>query len=134
MSIFRSYSARTASLNKKKTNFLTLAKKSAKLADDKKGEDILILNVKKISGFAEYLLIVTAGSLPQINAISESIKKGLSENSGLLPLHREGRRSESWAALDYGGLVIHIMSYQTRQFYRLEKLWDKARHIAFSKC
>lgn len=110
-----------------------LARRSARLADDKKGEDILILNIKRISSFAEYLIIVTAGSLPQINAISESIKKHISENFGLLPLHREGRRSESWAVLDYAGLVIHIMSQQTRQFYRLEKLWDKARRISFSK-
>ena len=113
-------------------NFLTLARRSARLADDKKGEDILILNIKKISSFAEYLLIVTAGSLPQINAISENIKKELSNDYGLLPLHREGRRSESWAVLDYAGLVIHIMSHETRQFYRLEKLWDKARQISFS--
>ena len=133
MSIFRLSSARTARLNKKKINFLILARKSAKLADDKKGEDILILNVKKISSFAEYLIIVTAGSFPQINAISENIKKDFIDSFGLMPLHREGKRSDSWGVLDYGGLVIHIMSEATRQFYRIEKLWDKGRHISFSR-
>lgn len=112
--------------------FLSLARTAAKTADNKKGEDIRLLNVKKISTFAEYFLIITAESQPQINAISEEIKKDLNERFSLLPLHREGKYSESWAVLDYGGLVVHIMSPKTRQFYRIETLWKEARQISLA--
>lgn len=131
MSTFPLYSERTARLTKNRINFLKPARKAARIADSKKGEDIRILNVKKSSSFADYFLIVTADSTPQINAVSENIKKELEENFGLVPIHREGKYSHSWAVIDYGGLVIHIMSSKTRNFYRIENLWYKARKIRF---
>ncbi len=120
-------------MNKKKLNFLSISKISAKTADEKKGENILLLNVKRFSSYADYLLIITAGSFPQINAISENIKNKIKDAFNILPIHREGRHSGSWAVMDYGGLIIHIMTAETRNFYRIENLVEKARKIPFLK-
>jgi ribosome-associated protein len=120
-------------LNKKKINFLVLARAAAKNADDKKGEEINILSIKKYSSLAEYFLLITANSYPQIRAISEHIKKSIKEDFDLLPIHKEGTYSDSWGVLDYGGLLIHVMSLKARKFYRLDNLWENARHISFKK-
>ena len=118
-------------MNRKKINFLAISRASAKAADDKKGEDILLLNVKRFSNYADYLLIVTAGSSPQMIAISENIKKIVQNTFGMIPLHREGKHSDSWAVIDYGGLIVHIMTFEARNFYRIENLVEKARRITF---
>lgn len=112
-----------------KINFLKIARIAAKIADDKKCNDILILNVKRLTIIADYFLIATAESSPQMNAVLDAVFKTLKEKENLFPIHREGRQSSSWAVLDYGGLVIHIMSQPARNLYSLEKLWSDARKV-----
>jgi ribosome-associated protein len=114
---------------KKKVNFLILAREAAQVADDKKGKDIVILNVKRLTAMADYLVLVTAESSPQMNAILDTIHKTFKEEHDLAPIHREGRSSTHWAVIDYGGLVIHVMSTQAREFYALDKVWSEARRI-----
>lgn len=122
---------RIAPLSKKGIDFLSLARTAAQIADDKKGEAISLLNVRRLSSFTDYFVVVTADSRPQINAISEQIKKTILEDYHVTPVHRDGTYSSSWAVIDYGGVVIHIMSSHARQLYRLEMLWRSARHISF---
>lgn len=112
-----------------KINFLKLAKKAAEIADDKKGEDILLLDVKKLTAIADYLLIITGLSTPHLRAISEIIRKTLREEDGIETVHRDGAYSPHWTVLDYGGLVVHVMSSQSRYFYALEKIWDEGKKI-----
>jgi ribosome-associated protein len=114
-----------------KNRFLALAKLSAKIADDKKGSRINILNVSKLTSIAEYFVIITADSSPQIKAIIDSIFKKFKEEQDIVPVHLEGRGLSSWAVLDYGGLVIHIMTPEQRDFYAIEKMWSEARRIKF---
>lgn len=113
----------------KKPNYLDLARKAARIAEDKKAADIVILNVRRLTAVADYFLIVTAASAPQINAIMDTIAKDFKDNEGLYPVHREGIDSSSWSVLDYGGLVVHIMSPATRNLYALERVWSDARKV-----
>jgi len=116
-----------------KVSFLKWAKAAARIAADKKGKDIVILNVMKHTPIADYFVIVTAESSPQMRAIVDDIELQFKQEDAPAPVHREGRTSSSWAVLDYGGIIIHIMSPEARAFYTLERAWPDARKITFDK-
>jgi ribosome-associated protein len=109
-------------------DFRKLARTAAAAADNKKAVDILILDVRRESDVADYLLIAGAESSAQMRALSDTVEETLLE-LGLKALHREGRARDRWIAFDYGGLVVHILSREARAFYRLEHLWEKAKPV-----
>jgi ribosome-associated protein len=87
---------------KKKTDFLLLARRAAKIADDKKGKDIALLNVKRLTAIADYLLLVTVESAPQMNAVLDAIHSAFRDELNILPLHREGRSSTAaWSSMSF---------------------------------
>lgn len=108
--------------------FRGLSLAAAQAAADKKGEGISLLHVSRLSPLADYLLIVTALSRPHMEAIEDSIE---SAAAGLRArcLHRSRPRSDRWRVLDYGGLLVHIMTAQTRDFYALDKLYGEAAAV-----
>ncbi len=112
-----------------KRNFLTLAKFAAKIADDKKAEEVVALNIQKLTSEANYVVIASAGSSTQVNAIRQTIMQEFKDTEGLLPLYCDGRDSVSWSVLDYGGVVIHIMSPQSRGFYNLDKIYSEGTKL-----
>src|ERR1019366_3430134 len=109
-----------------KRDFRKLALAAAGAADDKKAVDVRVLDIRKESDVADYLVIAGAASSAQMNAVSESVEEELG-GKGLPALHKEGRSRGRWMVLDYGGLVVHILMTEAREFYRLEKLWEKAK-------
>jgi ribosome-associated protein len=111
-----------------KIDFFALAVKAAEIADDKKAVDTIILDIRGVTTLANYFIITTALSTPQINAISLGIEKNFKEQNIKL-LRKDGVYSSSWRVIDYGGIVIHVMSPGTRGLYKLEKLWEKAKII-----
>jgi ribosome-associated protein len=113
-----------------KISFLELAVKAAKIAEDKKAINTVILDIIPLTSMANYFVIATAESTPQINAVCNEIEKTFKEN-GVAPVRREGIASASWRVIDYGGLVIHVMSPAIRDAYRLETLWSGAKTITF---
>jgi ribosome-associated protein len=116
----------------KKIDYRRLAKAAAVAADDKKGEKILVLDIRKESDITDYILIVGASSSAQMGALEKSIEESLLA-LGSRVLHREGRpRGRRWIALDFGGLVAHILLTAARDFYRLETLWEKAKPVKWS--
>lgn len=108
--------------------FRGLALSAARAAADKKGEEISLLHLSRISPLADYLLIVTALSRPHMAAIEDSIEDAA---AGLRArcLHRSRPQSDRWQVLDYGGLLVHIMMAQTRDFYALDKLYGEAAAV-----
>lgn len=112
----------------KKVNFLALARKAAEIADDKKGEDVIIINVRKHTAVADYLVIASANSTPQISAITDTIVRSFREE-GMHPLHRDGIGSPAWAVVDYGGLVVHVLTPSMRKHYALEEMWMDAKKV-----
>ena len=109
----------------KKINFLKLAKKAKEIAESKKGENVVVLDVKEITAITNYFVIVTANSTPQINAISSEIEKVFKYDYEL-PAIRKETKSANWAVLDFGGILVHIMNFDTRLQYELEKIWIKS--------
>ncbi len=108
-----------------KINFLKLAKKAKEIAESKKGENVVVLDVKEITSITNYFVIVTANSTPQINAISSEIEKVFKYDYEL-PVVRKETKSANWSVLDFGGILVHIMNFDTRQQYELEKIWIKS--------
>jgi len=111
-----------------KRDFRKLARAAAAAADDKKAEDVIILDVRRESDVADYMVIAGAQSSTQLTALSEAVQGAL-HLLGVKSLHREGRARDRWVALDYGGLVVHILLMQARDFYRLENLWENAKPV-----
>lgn len=102
-----------------------LAFKLAELALSKKAEDIKILDLRKITPIADFFVICTANSEPQVKAIANEILVG-AKNEGENVWHKEGTNMKSWVLLDFIDVVVHVFLRDTRGFYSLEKLWGDA--------
>jgi ribosome-associated protein len=109
-------------------DFRRTAKIIARAAEAKKAMDIVVLDIRRLTDVADYMVIVGAESSPQMRAIYEGICESL-ESLGLRPLHQDGRFTERWLAIDYGGVVVHILLPPARQFYRLENLWEGGKAV-----
>ncbi len=121
---------RPSSKNKNLTedNHLSIALLAAKIAEEKKGENILLLDVSKLTVLSDYFLIATAKSTPQINAIAKSLEESLRSVNYRL-ISKEGFVDSNWVVLDFGNLIVHIMNEKERNYYKLEKFWSNATLI-----
>lgn len=99
---------------------------AAKAADSKKATDIMVQDVHDLIGVTDYFVIVTAANNNQVKAIIDEVEDRLREEHAVKPDHREVSNDGSWSLLDYGDLVIHVFQPETREFYRLETLWNDA--------
>ncbi|MDR3124721.1 MAG: ribosome silencing factor [Endomicrobium sp.] len=106
-------------------DFYKLALEAAKIAESKKAVDTVILDIEKLTTVANYFVLTTGESTPQVNAVCDEIEKQF-KISGLKPLRREGVSSPSWRVIDFGGIIVHVMSPAIRTAYSFEKLWDNA--------
>lgn len=102
-----------------------LSKLAAEIILEKKGYDIKLLNLKKLSAIADYFLICSADSDVQVKAIADEIEKKL-RKQGIKCYFKEGYDSLNWVLLDYFDLIVHIFKKDTRYFYNLEKFWGDA--------
>ena len=104
-----------------------LSKYIVKGIQEKKGTNIVILNLKDIgNAIADYFIICTGSSDTQIDAISDSIEKEVLEAAEEKPWHREGFQNKEWILLDYVNVVVHVFKSDVRSFYGLEELWGDA--------
>ena len=97
-------------------------------AQDKQAGHITVLNLSGAGAFAEYFLVCSGHSQPQIKAIAEAIDERLA-HAGRHLAHREGKTSAEWVLLDYGDFVVHIFSERAREYYDLERLWRGAKQV-----
>lgn len=108
-----------------------LAEIAVKALDSKKGKEIRLIRIDKITTLAEYFVICTGTSNTQINALCDAVEKELTEK-GEEPLHREGYRGGTWVLLDYGCVVVHVFNNEARKFYSLEHLWADGEEVDLS--
>ena len=108
-----------------------LAEIAVKALDSKKGKEIRLIRIDKITTLAEYFVICTGTSNTQINALCDAVEKELTEK-GEEPLHREGYRGGTWVLLDYGCVVVHVFNDEARKFYSLEHLWADGEEVDLS--
>ena len=107
------------------------ARIAAQAADDKKGEDIVVLDVAEIMGIVDAFVIAHASNTRLVRAIVDEVKKQLLDRAGVKPRSVEGLDDMTWVLLDYGDLVVHVFLEQTREFYGLERLWSDAARIVW---
>ena len=108
-----------------------LAEIAVKALDSKKGKEIKLIRIDKITTLAEYFVICTGTSNTQINALCDAVEKELTEK-GEEPLHREGYRGGTWVLMDFGCVVVHVFTAETRSFYDLERLWQDGKVVNLS--
>jgi ribosome-associated protein len=106
-----------------------LALRCRELADDKKAEHITVLDLRKLSGVADYFVIATGTSEPHLRAIVDEIEEKIHEETGQRPRARDGTVRTNWVVLDYFDVVIHVMRADAREFYDLESLWGDAPRV-----
>jgi len=105
---------------------------AARLAEDKKAENIQVIDLCGLSSLCEFVLIATATSKPHLDAVEEEISKKLKEQ-GFYKLNRDGRESNLWRVSDYGAFLVHIMTAQARDFYALDKIFSFGKVVDFTK-
>lgn len=101
------------------------AKKAAGKIFNKKGYDVVLIDLRNLATFADYFVICSADSDVQVKAIADDVDKSLREE-GIKCWHREGYQALNWVLLDYVDVVIHIFKKDARFYYNLEKLWGDA--------
>ncbi len=107
-----------------------LALKIAKILDERKGHDIKIINVNEKTIIADYFVIAGGNSRTQVNALADEVeyKLGL---EGITPTRVEGRGDGTWVLLDFDSVLVHVFGRESRDFYKLEKLWAEGTPVEF---
>lgn len=106
-----------------------LASVIARALDEKLGKDITILNISNVSSLADYFVIVTGDSTPQVKALMNNTKERIKELFSRAPIRLENNVKNRWNLLDYGDVVVHILHKDERQTYAIEKFWSNAFSI-----
>jgi ribosome-associated protein len=103
------------------------------LADNKKAENIVVLDVRKLSSVTDYFVIASGTSQPHLRAIVEEISAKLRDDHDLRPSRSEGSTTGNWVVLDFFDVIVHVMHSETRKHYDLEGLWGDAKAVKARK-
>lgn len=101
----------------------------ARILDDNKAKDIVILNVANVSVLSDYFVIATATSTPQVKGLTSNVREKVKEIFGRIPKGNENDSKNTWNLLDYGDVVVHIMHFEQRETYQIEKFWNHALKV-----
>ena len=108
------------------------ARLCAKYADDKKAEDIVILDVSEISPICDYFVICTASSAPHLRAVRDEIDEQMHEQHGQMPRLRDDHLDSQWLILDYSDVMVHVFQAEKREYYNLEELWGDGKLVPWA--
>ena len=110
-----------------------LAQLCRDFADNKKAENIVILDVRKLSSVTDYFIIASGTSEPHLRAIVEEITSRLREEHGVRPLRTDGSIHGAWVVMDFFDVIVHVMRADVRERYDLESLWGDAKRVKTRK-
>lgn len=104
---------------------LDLCKKIVSVLDEKKGSDIIVLDISEISVLSDYFVLVSADNVRQLDALKDALEEAV---------HLDNRKAEEesssgWILLDYKDVIVHLFDKETRSFYNLEKIWSDAKRV-----
>ena len=105
---------------------IDLARRLVDAIEDKKGEDILLMDIHAQCSFADYFVLCSGSSDRQLNAIVDAILETAKKEFGASPHHVEGKPESGWVLMDLGDLIVHVFSPSQRRFYDLESLWKES--------
>ena len=101
---------------------------AVKAAEDKKANDLAILDLRKAAGFTDFFVICSGTSSRQVRAIADSVMEALAMEA-VKPAHVEGYDRSEWVLIDYFDFIVHVFAPETRSFYALERLWGNAERV-----
>ena len=105
-----------------------MAKLAYKALDEKKGEDIKVIDISEISVLADYFIIANGTNDSQVRALVESVEEEL-DKAGFEVKQREGYGLGSWVLLDFGSIIVHVFDKENRLFYDLERIWRDGKYV-----
>lgn len=130
--IFKSKELTKTKDSQSEQKFIDIAFQAARLAEEKKGKNIIFLDISKLTFIADYFIIVTADVKTQAYAIANYIEDTLAEQK-IKPISIEGMPENNWIILDYGYFIVHVMLEKDREFYKLESFWSNGVFIENEK-
>ena len=105
---------------------------AARAVDDKKATDTLVIEVGPILAVVEYFVITSAATRRLVRSLADEVEARIREETGRSPLRVEGAREQQWVLIDYGDVVVHVFSDETRSFYEIERLYRDAPFIEWA--
>jgi ribosome-associated protein len=108
-----------------------LARLAAEACDDRKAVDIRLIGVDAVSSLADWFVICSGLSDVQVRAIARSVEDRLETDAQRLPLRREGQSEGRWVLLDYGEVIVHVLTPNERTYYDLESFWGHGEQIRY---
>jgi len=96
---------------------------------EKKGENILLLDIRGLTQLTDYFVLCSGTSDRQIRALESSVEEEIKESMNVSPLHVEGEPSSGWVLMDYGAVVVHLFTPEVREYYDLETLWRSGKVV-----
>jgi len=109
----------------------SLARLAAEASDDRKAVDIRLIRVDEVSSLADWFVISSGLSDVQVRAIARSVEDQIEEATGRLPLRREGQKEGKWMLLDYGEVIVHVLTPTERSYYDLEVFWGHGEQQSY---
>jgi ribosome-associated protein len=104
----------------------TLARRCAELALSKKAKDVVMLDIRELTDMSDFFVVCNGDSDTQVRAIADAVADGLAEQ-GIKPYRTEGWQGSQWIILDFIEGVVHVFYKETREFYKIERLWADAK-------
>ena len=109
-----------------------MAKKAILALEDKKAEDIKVIDISNVSVLADYFIIANGNSRNQVQAMIDNVEETLGKE-GYTPRQIEGYQAGNWVLMDYGDIIIHVFDKENRLFYDLERIWCDGTQIDVSE-
>ena len=105
----------------------------ARIADDKKADEVLVLHVGEVLGITEYFVLSGASNPRLVGAIADEVTSQMRDRYGRSPIRTEGIREQMWVLVDYGDVVVHVFAEETRRFYEIERLYKDVPKIEWQE-
>lgn len=113
-------------------NSLEKAKTIAQILDEKKGENIAVIGIEKLSTLGDYFVIASGSNSTQVKSMADEVEFQMKNKHHIVVNKTEGYRSNTWILLDYGDVIVHVFLEETRDFYDLERLWADGEKLDLS--
>ena len=110
-----------------------MARVAADAIFDKKGSDIVLLDVEKSFFLSDVFVIATGSSRPNVQALADHVEERVGEEFGVKPLRVEGRNEGEWVLVDFGDIIVNLFQASAREYYSLERLWGDASRIKWEE-
>lgn len=110
-----------------------LALLAARTADDKKGDDVLVLDVGEVLAIAGWFVIASASNSRLVESLADDIERAAKAELGISPVRTEGHREKQWVLIDYGDVVVHVFHKEMRDFYEIERLYGDVPRLDWAR-